>query len=286
MTMGLEQLVVQVATGIVASAATGGLRAFFTQREDVLKRAIQVTCRRFPQVEGTETALQQWASTGAFLDFIERVEAGKRDFDDEIVTSFIDEGEFYLPTEEECTRFAREIVATFVSELYSALYESDAGIATLANRMEALNSDTQRHMDIRFAALEANLSSLASPAAVPDEPTASGSLSNPADRKLAEEIDFARGLIDRGLVRSARAELGRIENEEGVVPTELKFRLVTNLGACALAEEDIDEARALLEEAHGLWPENQKGIANAALAASLANESERALELALKAPRV
>ena len=166
--------------------------------------------------------------------------------------------------------------------MYGALYESDAGIATLANRMEALHIDTKRHMDIRLANLEAKFPSLSSPAPVLDESPASGSVSDPAHSDLAAKIDFARGLIDRGLVRSARAELERLESEAGAVPTELRFRIVTNLGACALAEENIDDARALLEEAHRLWPENQKGITNAALAAHLANDSERALALAHK----
>ena len=94
MTMEIVPLLVQVGTGIAASAATGGLRAFLTQRVDVLERAIQATCSRFPEIEGAETALHQWTSAEAFVDFFERVEAGERDFDDEIVGSFIDEGEF------------------------------------------------------------------------------------------------------------------------------------------------------------------------------------------------
>ena len=68
-TMGIEPLLVQVATGIVASAGTGGFRAFFSQRVDVLERAVQATCSRFPDVEGTETALHKWTSTEAFTDF-------------------------------------------------------------------------------------------------------------------------------------------------------------------------------------------------------------------------
>ena len=282
-TIGLEALLIQVATGIAASAVTGGLRSFFTQRVDVLQRAIQATGSRFPEVEGTETSLHKWTLTEDFIGFLERVGAGERDFYDDIVTSFINEGEFYLPTEEERRRLARDVVAGFLSELYGALYGSDAGISTLANRMEVLHHDTKSHVDIRIFDLEAKLSALSSPATVLDEPTVSGTLSDPAHSKLAARIDFARGLIERGLVRTARAELRNIENEARDIPTELKFRIVTNLGACAQAEEDIDNARALLEEAYGLWPENPKAVANAALAASLANESERAQELAHEA---
>ena len=66
--MEIVPLLVQVGTGIAASAATGGLRAFFTQRVDVLERAIQATCSRFPEIEGAETALHQWTSAEAFDD--------------------------------------------------------------------------------------------------------------------------------------------------------------------------------------------------------------------------
>lgn len=213
--------------------------------------------------------------------------AGERDSDDEIITSFIDEGDFYLLTEEERRAPATEIIAVFISELLGALYRSEEGFAALANRQEALHietrSNTTQHMDFRFDALEAKLSAFIAPTVMSAESTGLGTLSDPAHRELATKIDVARDLINRGLVRSARANHGLLRDEAGEVLEELMFRILTNLGACALADEDLDGARTLLEEAHRLQPENQKGISNAAVAAHLGNDSDRAVALALKA---
>ena len=76
-TMGVEGLLIQVATGIVASATVGGLRAFFSQQVDVVNRAVESTCSRFREVEGTEKALHKWILTDAFVGLFERVESGE-----------------------------------------------------------------------------------------------------------------------------------------------------------------------------------------------------------------
>ncbi len=63
---------------------------------------------------------------------------------------------------------------------------------------------------------------------------------------------------------------------------EIKFRIATNLGACALAEEDLGRAQKNLEEAYRLQPTNPKAIANAAVVAQVNGDSKRAMDLALK----
>ena len=133
-----------------------------------------------------------------------------------------------------------------------------------------------------FADLKAEFRSLAG-TVVPDESARSATYDHPEHRALAAKVDLARDLINHGLVNSARLALERLRTEAGAIPEELEFRIVTNLGACALAVEDIDRACVLLEEAYRLQPDNQKGIANAALAAQLRKDSERAVGLANKA---
>ena len=157
--------------------------------------------------------------------------------------------------------------------------------ASLPGLMHQEATDIKRHIDLRFDALEAKRPPLATPGLVTAEPLESGTLSDPAHRELAKKVDFARDLIGRGLVRSASADLERLRKEAGSAPVELQFRIITNLGACALAEEDVGAARALFEDAHGLCPNDQKGISNAALAAHLGKDSERSVELALKVRR-
>lgn len=112
------------------------------------------------------------------------------------------------------------------------------------------------------------------------QPVVSSQLLEGPLRELEEKIDFARGLINSGLVVRARTELDRLKDSSEEIPDDLKFRIITNLAACALAVEDVDAACAWAEEAHALQPDNQTGLANAALAAHLANDSARALDLA------
>lgn len=280
-------LLAEMGLSIATGAAVEHLRAILKGDADAVQRAIRVTTRRFPEIEGAEAALRQWTSGKAFVNFFERVYAGERDLDEEIVTSFIGEGGFYFPIDEECRMHAREVIAAFVGELASALYRSDEGLVALANRQEELHvetrSDITHHMDAVLADLKTALPSLIATAVAQPESTGLGVVPDQAYLELAAKVDMARDLINQGRVHTARVNLELLRGEDRAVPEELQFRILTNLGACALADEDIDSARALLEEAHSLQPENPKGITNAAVAAHLSRDSEQAMELALRA---
>ena len=106
--------------------------------------------------------------------------------------------------------------------------------------------------------------------------------SDPQHTALSAKIDVARNLINRGLVTAARVELEELNRHEEL-SDDLKFRIFTNLGACALAIGEFENARTRLLEAYELQPDSQKGIVNAALAAQLDGDSERSMELARKA---
>ena len=152
----------------------------------------------------------------------------------------------------------------------------------MANRMEEIDVKQQR----RFDDLGAQISELKNLLAIGDQSAIIDSSLDPVHRDLAAKIDFARDLVNRGLIRSARAELDQIQNEADSIPVELEFRIFTNLGACALADEDFDGARKLLEEAYQLQPDNVKAITNAAVAANLGDDAERAIRLALRARKL
>ena len=178
------------------------------------------------------------------------------------------------------------VVALWFARLIGKLPDKDEYLLPFMNRQEVLLEDTKgevsRQMAAGFADLKAEFRSLAA-TVVPDESARSATYDHPEHRALAAKVDLARDLINHGLVNSARLALERLRTEAGAIPEELEFRIVTNLGACALAVEDIDRACVLLEEAYRLQPDNQKGIANAALAAQLRKDSERAVGLANKA---
>lgn len=174
-------------------------------------------------------------------------------------------------------------VAHWFARLIGKAPAIDESLFLFGRRQEELHTDSKSHIDSRFDALETRFSSLLTTIGVTDEPTGLTAPQDSVLRELSGKIDFARGLVDRGLVRTARRELEQLREEAGQIPAELEFRIVTNLGACALAREDIDDACALLKEAHNLQPENPKGITNAAVAAHLNKDSEQAMELAHRA---
>ena len=104
---------------------------------------------------------------------------------------------------------------------------------------------------------------------------------------LSKQIDFARELIKRGLVVQAKTEL-----EKSVGPTpvrslkKLQARIATNLGACAMAEEDTDNAVYWSNEAYRLQPENPAVVANAALAAHQSDDTVSGAGTSAQIPRV
>ena len=286
----LISLMLGIASGLAKDSGVALVRGAVALPTNVLQLAIRATAGRFPDIEGTEVALREWTSGEAFPHFFHRVSVGERDFDQEVIASFIEDGDFYLLPEEECFSVAEQIVLDFLEELSDGLYRSSDGIPVLARRQEMLHQQTKREIisshDSAYADLKADLASLYS--LIADTSYQSGQAEQEAAREsenseLTENIDFARKLMERGLIHAARAELERLGSENETVPDELRFRILTNLAGCELADRNSASARALLEEAHSLQPENQKGIANAALAAQLGNDSERAVELARKA---
>ena len=154
------------------------------------------------------------------------------------------------------------------------------------NRIEGLHLETKDQVTAGFAAmadmrleLRTLIRSVATQAESPD----SEPLQDSEQRRLSERVDAARDLVQQGLIATARAQLEEIERAAEDLPDTLRFRLLTNLAVCALGGDRFDEASSLLDEAHGIQPENRTGITNAALAAQLQKNPNRATELARKA---
>ena len=287
MPVEIAPLLFGVAASIAKDVGVLGLRKFITQRQDQFGSAIKGTCSRISGIEGTETALLQWISSETFIGFFESIYEGERCPDTEIVNSFIKDGGFYLPIEAECISVAEEIVMEFLQQLLGVLYRSDDALPALANRMEVLHQETKgeiiSHVEDGFAGLKTDLPALLAQAMALTGPNEIEASQDEEFTALSKEIDFAAELINRGLISSARTELERIESQTEDIPDELKFRIITNMAACALADEENNSARTLLEDAHSLQPGNQKGIANAALAAQIGGDSKRAISMAQEA---
>ena len=156
----------------------------------------------------------------------------------------------------------------------------DRRFPTLQLRRQTLSAERERS-DISTQVAELRAIMLTR---LPVEGSLAGSsdsdVADPAHQELQSGIDFCKGLIDQGLVDTAQRRLERIRNSGEDIPESQTFRILSNLAVCHMANGRIDEASELIEEALQLQPDNQTAITNAALAAQLRKDSERAMELA------
>ena len=160
-----------------------------------------------------------------------------------------------------------------------AAYES-------VNKFEGLYQEAKDQMTAGFADIadiRAELRTLTASIATQEGQPDPELIQDSEQRRLSEEIDSARDLIQKGLIATARQQLEGIEREAKQLPDNLRFRLLTNLAICAMGEDKLDAAISLINEAHNIQPENRTGIINAAMAAELQQDPERAVELARKA---
>ena len=282
--MDLSMLATTAIGGVSRALAAEGIRKLLAQKPDVAEEAIAGTCDEFEEIV-VEPALRRWISSTEFEAVFDALQQGERDFDDNIVDSFIQIGEFYL-LEDVLQDTAEKIVSTFISKLIENLLVSDQGIPALANRQEQLHldsrSDVTKHVDERATQMETKIiTELRSlQIMVLGESSDTQTPTDPQHAVLAAQIDSARDLINTGRVKSAWALLKMLLDNTGDIPHDLEFRLLTNLGVCALASEDIDDGCAYLEKAYQLQPDNSTALANAAMVARLRNDSQRANELA------
>ena len=176
-------------------------------------------------------------------------------------------------------------VARWFARLIGKILAGTDGVPDLSD-LQALHEGTVNRIIQQFDHRFNQLNSTTSIKGGSADPGESQSDVDPEHVELSAKIDVARNSIKRGHIDSARSQLQELGDEHATMPAELEFRVVTNLGTCALALDNIDGACALFDEAHRLQPENPKGIANAALASHLRGGREQAVELAIRAREV
>ena len=154
------------------------------------------------------------------------------------------------------------------------------------NRIESLHQEATEQRSAGFAdvaAMRAELQTLMTSIATQAEQPDSELIQGSDQRKWSERINAARDLIQQGFITTARIQLEGIEREAEQLPDNLRFRLLTNLAICAMGEDKLDAAISFINEAHRIQPENRTGIINAAMAAELQQDPERAVELTRRA---
>ena len=275
----LTELILAAGTRLTLRA----IRAHLSREPSVVDSAIEKTQRQFP---AAEPALKRWVGTDSFDRVLARIAAGGHEvIDDATIRSFVKDGDYYMPDPDHAMEAARPIVNALLSAVLTSLLEGDQGHPVLASQMRRQHEEALAELrDLRegVAQLGTQLANAQSATTVSlAEATDNGETSaDPSVVALKAQIDAASGLFNAGKVVSARALLHHTRAATDEIPAALEFRLLTNLGACAVAAGDIEEGIGFIEEAHALQPRSPAALANAAAAAGLRGEHLRAVELA------
>ena len=130
-----------------------------------------------------------------------------------------------------------------------------------------LQSHLQQHLGPGASEIGGDLAGVVSQIVGLSNTTAPEEQVNEEETELSKAVNFARQLAGRGLVVQARNEVNWIRTNWDEIPEDVEVGLATVLAACAMADEDLDEAARWSDEAYRLQPDNPAVVGNAALAA-------------------
>jgi tetratricopeptide (TPR) repeat protein len=106
---------------------------------------------------------------------------------------------------------------------------------------------------------------------------------NETEDQIHGEIDEARNYLNTGDFQLAKLLLQKIRSRHvGQLSSRHIFRILTNLAAVAIGEDDWKKAGEFYIEAKTLQPNDEMAQVNEALAYQILDESQRAYELALQ----
>lgn len=182
----------------------------------------------------------------------------------------------------------------FLGFLQEEIYKSKSGLSTHARRVQSLFDETraelgeslQQQTDVVSGRVESQISDLKE--WIREQKILAVDTGSSTDAKEAAfnaQIDTARDLIPEGKPETARKILKALREKlsSQEISDDLRFRLVANIGVCALHLNDLDEAISEFETALSIKPDHAHTLSNAAVAAMAAEDFERALALTKRA---
>jgi tetratricopeptide (TPR) repeat protein len=276
------ELLLKIATPILVQTAKAGLGAL-AQRPPVSK-AIEATAASFPFLPALGFTLGSWCESQAFLKILEDVKDGRRDFSqDAVIDSFIKVGGFFA--EDDTHVLAQQVLESFLIKLEQNLYGSKDGLFLHARREEMLHEDQQvtlDRIDAGIAHLQADVGGLVQRLPPPDDTRVTRS---EAERSWHAKVDAARDLVNQGRAQAARSILETLQREliNESASQELRFRVKTNLGACAMRLGEFEAASREYAAALTLQPNSPKALANAAMAKLVLDRPDEAIDLLRRA---
>ena len=183
--MGLIELLGLAATAMsIGGATVGGLRALLSQQSGPVDRAIRTTATRFEEIPGAEDCLRRWIAASSFETIFQQLQSGERRFgEDDLIGSFIRDGEFHMPTDDESRELASSVVSAFLGGIVEEFYAGPSGVGALASRMEALHMQGRQDQEASTAwlanRLETTLPSLVAKTISADDASASDAIEDP-----------------------------------------------------------------------------------------------------------
>lgn len=264
-------LFVNVITRVTASEIGKKVRMILATHPDVRAAATQLEAH--PEFPALDVQLRAWVSDPSFAPIRDRIQSGRLlDVDDECLESFRKGTRFYqlgVSAEDE-----RELVLEFLTGCRDERLQQAGGSVIISRQVDYA---TRRIEDIPRLVVER----LTQAPIVLAQDSSMGS----KDREhlvYETRVKEARTLLHKGNITGARELLLALESEvEGKdLPIRLRFLIATNLGACALADDDTTERRKQFDRALAFCPDDPKAIANRALCALLDLDLAKAEELA------
>ena len=271
---------------ILATITVEGLRAAFSSGNVNVRRAIARTCADFPHFDRLKSDLEEWTKSDAFWELFEVISGGQRKLEPEaVVESFCNNSQHWAPPGHQDREATEVVVFAFLGAIRDKLHRSEFGRGAMADRQEVMHLENTGRFDqlqTSMQAIKAGLAHSEARAAAAAISGEGGETTSPEDEETRVRIDRASDLIAIGQTDRAKRDLTELR-DDSPLPADLEFRLVTNLGACALAEGNEGLACSYFKGAHLIDPENPKGISNAALAALLEGDFDSASNLAYEA---
>ncbi len=268
---------------VLATVTVEALKAAFSSEKVNVERAIETTCAEFPQFDRLSSDLKEWIESDAFWEMFNAIAEGQRGLDPEsVVESFCKHSQHWAPPGHENRKPTEDVIFRFLGAISDEIHRSDFAHSAMANRGEVIHlEDTNRFDQIQnsLGKIETSVGRLEARAAATAVAGDAGGGTSTQHEEERAKIDRARDLIEIEQVGRAKRELLSL-GDGSELPAELRFRLITNLGACALAEGNDDSACSYFEQAYETEPENPKAISNVAVAALLRDDFESAISLA------
>lgn len=282
----------EVITGLLGKAAIKLGKLGYKKLTELtpVSKAVERTTGAFEDIEVRE-ALVSWCDGDAFASLLESLTAGDRSLTDAaVIDSFIQAAGFHLDDEDETRRVALLVVNEFLKNLEQEIYNSPGGVSALANRGEVQHSETLEAVEKSTLEIKEHVTQAVSEVTEKLLQSAlsadkSVALRAPEEQLLHARVDEARDVLKDGEAKVAQVMLRRLRSEQpaGSLSPELQFRIANTLGACALRLEDIATAKEEFERALIFQPDSPVATGNAAAAALLGGEVEKALELSSRA---